>query len=66
MIPGVGLMFICTVRAQTVRFAGVLCLALALLFGVAVVADAGAGALPGEVAVVTVSFSRDKTDEDRL
>ena len=59
-------MFICTVRAQTVRFAGVLCLALALLFGVAVAADAGAAALPGGEAVETVSFSRVKTDEDRL
>ena len=59
-------MFICTVRAQTVRFAGVLCLALAILFGVAVIADAGAAIVPPEETVVTVSFSRVKTDEDRL
>lgn len=58
-------MFICTVRAQTVRFAAVLCLALAILFGVAVVADAGA-VVPPEETVETVSFSRVKTDEDRL
>ena len=59
-------MFICTVRAQTVRFAGVLCLALAILFGVAVIADAGAAIVPPEETVETVSFSRVKTDEDRL
>ena len=59
-------MFICTVRAQTVRFAGVLCLALAILFGVAVIADAGAAIVPPEKTVETVSFSRVKTDEDRL
>ena len=59
-------MFICTVRAQTVRFAGVLCLALDILFGVAVIADAGAAIVPPEETVETVSFSRVKTDEDRL
>lgn len=59
-------MFICTVRAQTVRFAGVLCIALAILFGVAVIADAGAAIVPPEETVETVSFSRVKTDEDRL
>lgn len=59
-------MFICTVRAQTVRFAGVLCLALAILFGVAVIADAGAAIVSPEETVETVSFSRVKTDEDRL
>lgn len=59
-------MFICTVRAQTVRFAGVLCLALAILFGVAVIADAGAAIVPPDETVETVSFSRVKTDEDRL
>ena len=59
-------MFICTVRAQTVRFAGVLCLALAILFGVAVIADAGAAIVPPEETVETVSFSRVKTDVDRL
>lgn len=59
-------MFICTVRAQTVRFAGVLCLALAILFGVAVIADARAAIVPPEETVETVSFSRVKTDEDRL
>ncbi len=59
-------MFICTVRAQTVRFAAVLCLALAILFGVAVIADAGVATVPPEETVETVSFSRVKTDEDRL
>lgn len=59
-------MFICTVRAQTVRFAGVLCLALAILFGVAVIADSGAAIVSPEETVETVSFSRVKTDEDRL
>lgn len=59
-------MFICTVRAQTVRFAGVLCIALAILFGAAVMVDAGVSAVPSEEAVETVSFSRVKTDEDRL
>lgn len=59
-------MFICTVRAQTVRFAAVLCLALAILFGVAVIADAGVAVVPPEETVETVSFSRVKTDEDRL
>ena len=59
-------MFICTVRAQTVRFAGVLCLALAILFGVAVIADAGAAIVPPEETVETVSFSSVKTDEHRL
>lgn len=60
-------MFICTVRAGTLRLAGVLCLALVLLFGVAVAADAGvAYNPPTDAAVETASYARVKTDSDRL
>lgn len=59
-------MFICTVRAQTVRLAAVLCLALALLFGVAVATDAGLVAQGEEAVVETISYGRVKTEEDRL
>ena len=59
-------MFICTVRAQTVRLAAVLCLALALLFGVAVATDAGLVASGEEAVVETISYGRVKTEEDRL
>lgn len=60
-------MFICTVRAGTLRLAGVLCLALVLLFGVAVAADSGVVYNPpAEVAVETASYARVKTDSDRL
>lgn len=59
-------MFICTVRAQTVRFAGVLCLALAVLFTLAVMADAGELAARSDDAVETAGYARVKTDEARL
>lgn len=59
-------MFICTVRAQTVRFAGVLCLALAVLFTLAVMADAGELAVRSEDAVETAGYAKVKTDEARL
>jgi hypothetical protein len=62
-------MFIYTVRAQTVRMAAVVCVALFLLLGVAIFADAGGIAVAqvdeGET-VETVSYSKIRTDEDRL
>ncbi len=57
-------MFICTVRAHTVRLAAMVCVAMVLLLGVAVVADAGG--ISGEAAVETISYSGMRTDSDRL
>ncbi len=56
-------MFIYTVRAQTVRLAAVVCVAVVLLLGLAIVADAGG--IPEET-VETISYSKIRTDEDRL
>ncbi len=56
-------MFICTVRAQTVRLMAVVCVAVVLLLGLAIVADAGG--LP-DGAVEAISYSKIKTEEDRL
>ncbi len=57
-------MFICTVRAQTVRLAALVCLTVVLLLGVAIMADGGVVA--DDIAVETVSYSKIRTDEDRL
>ncbi len=57
-------MFIYTVRAQTVRLGALVCLAVFLLLGIAIVADAGVVA--EEAAVEAVSYSKIRTDEDRL
>ncbi len=58
-------MFIYTVRAGTVRLAALVCVAVVLLFGVAIAADAGA-AVTEEAVVETISYSGIRTDEDRL
>ncbi len=57
-------MFICTVRAGTVRLMAMVCVAVVLLIGVAVISDAG-GVAP-EDAVETISYSGMRTDSDRL
>lgn len=60
-------MFICTVRAQTVRLATVLCVAVSLFLGLAMYADAGGTLMAtDEVAVETVSYGKLRTDEERL
>ena len=62
-------MFIVTVRAQTVRLAALLCVAVTLFLGIAVFRDAGGmdtlAAQQGE-AVETVSYVKLRTDEERL
>ena len=58
-------MFICSVRAGTLRFVLGVCLAVCLLGGVLYALDAG-GAGVADGAVETVSYGGMKTDEDRL
>ncbi len=56
-------MFIYTVRAHTVRLAAVVCLAVVMLLGLAIVADAD---VSFDGAVETISYSKIKNDGDRM
>ena len=60
-------MFICSVRAGTLKFFGAVLLALALFVTVLVLAEPGVGAAAGVDAEVVevVNYSGIKTDEDR-
>lgn len=61
-------MFICSVRAGTLKFFGAVLLALALFLTVLVLAEPGMGNAVGAVpeAIETVNYSGIKTDEDRV
>ena len=61
-------MFICTVRAQTVKLGAVLCVALSLFLGLAMYKDAGGTLMVAEEvsAVETVGYGKVRTDGERL
>ncbi len=59
-------MFICAVRGATVRFLGLIALTFCLVFGVVIYADSGVTVDRGDRAVETISYSKVKTDEERL
>ena len=61
-------MFICSVRAGTIKFFGAVLLALALFLTILVLAEPGVGNAVGTdaEAVEVVNYSGIKTDEDRV
>ena len=61
-------MFICLVKAQTVKLAAILCVALSLFLGLAMYADAGGTLMTTQevAAVETISYGKIRTDEERL